>query len=768
MTKISFLVLIASMSSTGCAFFNTFYMARKAYNNGTAIIQRNREQIQAPVNIVDIPPDRFSKELTTLPADAKAFFDEAVERSNKVVVLWPKSGWAEDATLLLGKAHYLRGQSNDWYDAKNRLEVFLTRYPDSKRTDEAKLWYGKTLLKLGEIDEAEENFRQITETNELSETVTEANVWLGDIAFEDKDYAAAGEHYVKASELKGGAKLKKSALYKSFYTYYRIHDYQKAIGYLNILLKTDLERAERFDMLFMKARTLKAAGQYKESIKILNDLIENLKYKNYFIVAEFEIADVLRLAGRNAEAVKQFEYVIDNYKNALISGDCYYFLGQIYDQPVPGRGAFEANRELAKKYYYLVKTKYGNANYSKAASERFDFMTRMDFFKGSIITDEILLSVIQKKIDDGDFMINMEEYFPSAMDNAVDTLTEKGNKEKTGAGDNAKSSVQKEIASVKIVSAELDEKKQQMENELLELSLLKDPDTLKIKKNSAFDRLAYDYVLLADYFYFDLSNYDSAAYYYQFVIDRYSTSSNVEFAWYGRARVQYKKNDPDYLSYYRRAMEAFPNGRFLDIGRKALALAEELTDSVSIYCRLAEENFLKTGNYDRAAEQYMRVALMDSSDRKLQAMYSLGLLYENKLDRAGDAFRMYNTLVYAGPNSDYARKIKPKVDAYAKEEGITNDSLKSLIDTNFVKIPYISSKTESDKSGAAEKKKDIPAFESAKSRLPEGLLPLEQDERMPSGVDIQKNEKKKIKKPADDDTEKKLEIKKDENDVPEE
>ncbi len=744
--SVKILLLIIVISAPGCAFFNTFYLARKAYNNAENIIQRNKEQAAAAQTIADIPPDRFSKESLSTPQEARTFLDEAIERSNKVVVLYPKSRWAEDATLLLGKAHYYRGYSNDGFDAKNRLEVFLTRYSESEMADEARLWYGRTLLKLGQIDEAETYFLQITESTADPAITTEALIELGDMAMTDEDLSAACGFYIRATELDSRRAIRRSALYKAFFAHYRAHDYRKAVGYINILLRMDLEPAEKFDMLFMKARALKMAGEYREAIQILNDLVGNLRYKNYFIRAEFEIADALRLAGRNTEAVKQFEYVVEVYKNQLFTGDCYYFLGLINDRPVTGKDdTFRADEELARKYYYLVKTRYANAVHFALASERYEYLTKMDLFKGTIAVDEALLGVLEKKILDPAWVINIADYFPSVNDTSEQTAESMENQD--NPKDKGKTDAKKEVLNVKIVNDELEEKKQQVQFSMLDLASLTDTDSLQKLRNLTFNALAKDFVLLADYFYFDLSDFDSAGHYYKYVIDHFHKSPNVEFALYGEARVRQKKEDPGYLSYYRRALERFPEGRLADVGRKALAMEDAPSDSVNLYLSMAEENMLVTGDYRKAAQQYTRAACIDSSERKLQALYSLGLLYEKKLDLKTEAFRAYNTLVFADPNSGYAKKIKPKVDAYAKEKGISGDSLKFWIDRDILKISF---------AGRAEvhpdtlkKPSDSTASESVKSRLPEGLRAIEK-ETMPSDTTmIRKTEKRKDKKPTE-------------------
>ncbi|MBL7995429.1 tetratricopeptide repeat protein [bacterium] len=749
--KIFIFIMLLMPFVSGCAFFNTFYHARKSYNNAVDIIDHHKEKNQSQLSSSDVSADRFSLELKTVLPDANQFLDVAIEKANKVVVLYPKSGWAEDATLLLGKAHYLRAYTNDLYDAKNRLEVFMARYPESKKIEEAKLWYGKTLLKLNLIDDAAEQFRQVSEFAEKSNLKAESLIFMGDIAVNDEDYADACKYYAAASEMAKDKSVRKSALYKTFYTYFHTGNFKLAAGYLNVLTRMDLEVSEKFDVFFMLARTQKMAGQYNEAIRMLNGLIGNLRYKNYFVKAEFEIADALRLAGKNSEAVKQFNYVIDVYKNPNFTGDCYYFLGVIYDKPIVSQtGSFVPDPELAKKYYYLVKTKYTNSPFYTKSSERYDYLTKMDMLKGSIQWDETLLHAIDRRIRDSAFVPN--SYF-STEDTASLTdldLSAASEAVKAKAITDSKNEVSKGLLS----NPELEEKIQQVQLELLDIGQTTHPDTLAGKRSNAFDALASGHILLADYFYFNLSEYDSADFYYQYVIDHFNESPILEFALYGHARIQQKKNSPDYLSLYEFAYNEFPNGKLADIGRRVLSLEEDMTDSIQAYFKQAEDHFFRKQNYAEALQSYTKIALSGSADHKLQALYAMGILYEKQLNNSFEAFRTYNTLIFAGPNSDFAKKAKPKVDAYAKENKITQDSLVFWVNRDFFEITMPNVKTDTAHSQADSVttiQKDS-SIDSNRGRIPgEYLLPDE--EVMPADT-LRANKNKKnrnIKSPIKPD-----------------
>jgi len=107
MTKTIRTAIAVLVAVSGCAYFNTYFNANKAYENGLKSLERSRQVAQR--NIRDSYSDNlFSTEFDNVPGDALASFTRAIEKANQVVVLYPDSRWVEKAIFLMGRAHYLR------------------------------------------------------------------------------------------------------------------------------------------------------------------------------------------------------------------------------------------------------------------------------------------------------------------------------------------------------------------------------------------------------------------------------------------------------------------------------------------------------------------------------------------------------------------------------------------------------------------------------------------------------------------------------------
>ncbi|MBX7152665.1 tetratricopeptide repeat protein [bacterium] len=749
------------ISVSGCAFFNTYFNARKAYNNGIHSIQSKKEQTRNQLTASDeITIYRFDPDPETISNDALQFFDVAIEKANKVVALHPDSRWVENAILLMGKAHYYRGTQNDYYDAKNRFEVYLAQDSPNKDMSEAKFWYAKTLVKLQMFDDAEQVLYDLTDTKDRNDYQCSAFLLLGDIQFSKGQLDESMQYYVKASTMASTFALKKNAYFKVGFSSFQLQKFDQALEYFRKLGKMDLEVAERFDVTLMTAQTMKLAGQYDQAIRLLDKIISNLRYKNFFIRAEFEIADILRLKGNYTEATEQFQYVIDTYKNNIFTGNAYYYMALMNDQePKKRSDGFIPNPDQAKKYYYLVYTKYPQSPYKDASIARYQYLSKMETFKGFITADENLYKKILIKIDDPSTDISKlkessipdtaADGFDKIEDNVkksiktyravntsnltenflTDTLTTLDSvfslrdsilkKDSTSnwltmldidsaalqqlvledslvkAGFSKKSTLgailsekesKKEIEEIKLENKELQDKLTEVQNELIQINQMTELDGLQSKKSLVFDRIAYEYLSMADYFYYEDTRLDSALFYYQWVGEHFRETPSEEVALYSIARVHQKQKNPNWKYYFEFAFQKFPNGRMADVGMHILKL-DTLNPNpfYDTFCR-AEKSLIVEKDFYKAVSLYKQVAQSDTSNLKWSSLYAMGLLYEQKLDDPERAFRTYNTLVYAKPESEFAKILRPKIDAYIAKLSLSKDSMFTWIDTQFVKI----------------------------------------------------------------------------------
>lgn len=695
-------LILSGVTISGCAFFNTFFNARKAYRQAEEQIRKHVRDTQRKSTAGKLTPQRFDPEPDVVPDAIRQQFDIVIEKTSKVVALHPDSRWVDDAILLMGKALYYRG---DYLDARNRFEVFMFQYPDDDKFPQARFWYAKTLVKLGLVADALQHLQAVSEETSDAQLKIRCAILSGDAMSGQDLHEQAAFYYTAALSFRDGSELKQEALFKRAYEYFRASRYDEAAASLRELLKTSLDAEEAFDVALMMSRSLKEMGQYDEALKTINRLLADFRYQAYFGSAELEAADVLRRKGEVDLAAAQFKHVVATYKNQLLNGSAYYFLGVMHDH----EGPF-ADEIKAQRYYQLVATKYSQSEHVQDAQKRFQFLQNMAYLRGSIDADQNLLTAVDHKLTTGEVNVipdttGEETDFGLELDEETlrelalqDSLLKVGGtvdikaleNEDTGEGfadvkdEGGTLQAQDELAGVNIDNKPLMEKKEAVREEIEILKTIATRDSLLRFRDRVHLRIADDYLMLADHFQHQLDQSDSALSYYEWVAREYEGTSREERARYSIAGIYQRRQSAAWKEILQDTYARFPGGEYASMARKLLGLNNHAA-SAETSLQLAERQIIDGTTNTHTIDLLEGIADQDSLPLKERALYNLGLIHERWRNEPERAFSYYYTLTLMNPQSVLSQQVKAKVDAYLKEHEIDDSSAVYFVHTRFYK-----------------------------------------------------------------------------------
>ncbi|MBN2586951.1 MAG: tetratricopeptide repeat protein [Candidatus Fermentibacteraceae bacterium] len=136
----------------GCAYYNTFYNARKSYEEAMELARDNPD---APVSMEE------------------RLLDEAVSGAAKVLAVYPDSRWADDAQLLLGDALLQSGRrtltgsgTSDFGEAMMAYSSAIVMTDDQEVRDRACTGMGVAAMELGRYNDAIASFMNVSDENE--------------------------------------------------------------------------------------------------------------------------------------------------------------------------------------------------------------------------------------------------------------------------------------------------------------------------------------------------------------------------------------------------------------------------------------------------------------------------------------------------------------------------------------------------------------------------------------------------------------------------
>ncbi|HZI89020.1 MAG TPA: outer membrane protein assembly factor BamD, partial [Candidatus Polarisedimenticolia bacterium] len=130
--------LLLLIASSGCAYYNTFYLARRYFREGQRAQERSLSETPA--------------------AEAVAKYDATIRQCAKILVEYPKTKWLDDALYTMGAAMYGKG---DYAGAIKKFGELRANVPKSPFVPDSKLMEALSLYRRKEYIEAEAMFRQV-------------------------------------------------------------------------------------------------------------------------------------------------------------------------------------------------------------------------------------------------------------------------------------------------------------------------------------------------------------------------------------------------------------------------------------------------------------------------------------------------------------------------------------------------------------------------------------------------------------------------------
>lgn len=129
------------------AYYNTFYNAQKAFEEGVQALEASEAPIDRDHYLpVFVPPGRA--------ASTQQTFGQAIEKSADVLRDHPNSKWVDDALMLIGKSYFYR---QNYVGAAQKFQETIAL--GSGLEGEARFWLARALLAAGQEEEVAEHLR---------------------------------------------------------------------------------------------------------------------------------------------------------------------------------------------------------------------------------------------------------------------------------------------------------------------------------------------------------------------------------------------------------------------------------------------------------------------------------------------------------------------------------------------------------------------------------------------------------------------------------
>jgi TolA-binding protein len=630
--------MIAGLIVLNCAYYNTLFNAKKSFNAGIEIIQKEPEKQVHP--------------------SANKYFEDTIEKCWKLIEIYSdQSKYADDALLYIVKSEYYIG---NYAQAQSHVNQFIQKYPESELIPEANLWYGKLLLKDDQIEEGKEYLTRIINLSDDSRLRAEALYELGNLAFETENYEEAIEYFEKALNEKIDRQY---AAFINFYlgeSYFEQRQYSKAINQFKKVQKFSPSLDIEYKTNYHLGKSYVETGKYNQGLEVLRKMLTAPRFKGFIPSIKSEIARINYLQGKQEIAIDLYSEVVKERMPGVGTAEASFSLAKIYENEIQ-------NVDSAVFYYGEVKKLYSKYDSIDVSEEKFYFLSELKKIRDDIRYDLYLVWNLENDnyFRDSLYTLQFEDSLygslnPAASPN-IDTSTQ--------VLDTMSVLFQMDLSELdslkKLVSDSLafiieDSARIILEDSLKKINsfiLEKVPKvTVEIEKRKLpqiqIDLMENEYHL-AEFFLLQMEELDSAVTHYNYFLENYQDSVLTPKAIYTLSYIYSKPiflNQEKVDSLENILISDYPDSPFTreilkQQGKIEDQTNENLTDEIGYSLFLEAENLYFQNNLDSALSLYQYVASLDTSSVwSAKAQMARAWIYEKDIKDTQKAIEEYEIL----------------------------------------------------------------------------------------------------------------------------
>ena len=319
----SWILSVILLSLSGCAYYNTFYLAKKYYREGTSAQERALTDAPAP--------------------EAASKFELTIRQCNKVLTEYPKSKYVDDATYLLGASFCGKG---DYSSAINRLSEFAAKFPQSPYVADARLMEGLARYRRKEYEVADTVLREVALKYPKLQRKWELYFYSGEVQSALRRYEEAGTFYGRALRASDKRRPRADALRRAGDAYAEAGRPDTAETIYSECLRIEDRGLKRVEVALSRGDALLELKRYEEALRFLEDW-------RVFAAAESREGELMlrvyaltALLGRVPEAIEGYRRLIEKFPRTNVAAEAQFRIGYLYESQIEDFDA--AAREYEK------------------------------------------------------------------------------------------------------------------------------------------------------------------------------------------------------------------------------------------------------------------------------------------------------------------------------------------------------------------------------------------------------------------------------------
>lgn len=306
--RLMFIFAVITLSLLGCAYYNTFYNAKKQFRSAEKSLAKN-----APG--------------TAITSSQRDLYEQAIKKASKVLTFHPNSKYVDDALFMMGKAYF---RMEELGKARRKFEELLANYPHSKFRWEAYYLLGAVLYYMGDIPKARDALSAVIDPVKKSSWADDAHFLMGEIALDIGDYQLAVKEYSKVAEDYPNSELRSEAMFVIGESHFKLKNYREALTAFQEASRYELVGPRRYEIELRIGECYQQLNEYQKALETFQRLASSDRYVDHLPEIRLRISEVYFLTGDTSRAIQEYHDIIKIAPKTKEAAWAYYQLGLIH------------------------------------------------------------------------------------------------------------------------------------------------------------------------------------------------------------------------------------------------------------------------------------------------------------------------------------------------------------------------------------------------------------------------------------------------------
>lgn len=308
----------------GCAYFNTYYMARKNFKDAERQYNRDGE---------------------TVKNNTKQLYEKAISGAVGIIRDYPDSKYVDDSLYLMGMSYY---RIDDYRLALTKFNEIIRAFPDGDFIPDAHYYKARCLTEIDRQDEARVIYNDIM-MNGTRAHKGRAGIALTEIAWNDESWdelLAAAQNVIDTDP--EDEDLYEAMIYKGE-ALSHLERFEESVAVLEQLQEKKLEPELRLKGNLQLALAKANLGHFDESLEYLDSMQNKGEFAEDAPKIRLEMGKIYELKNDTDTAVDTYRKLAGDFPDSLSSKEAWYRVGMILIQDL-------SNIDAAKEAFDNVGT----------------------------------------------------------------------------------------------------------------------------------------------------------------------------------------------------------------------------------------------------------------------------------------------------------------------------------------------------------------------------------------------------------------------------